>query len=78
MALNKNLEAFVIHITSFCLSQILIHLAQITQIALLVVKKIVIPVEYLDYTDVFLKKSVVKLSNRSDIKKHSINLKPSK
>ena len=39
-ALDKNIEAFVIHVTSLSLNLMLIHTAQEAQIALLVIKKV--------------------------------------
>lgn len=41
-------------------------------------KKVVISVEYLDYTDIFSKKSAIELLKHFDINKHSINLEPNK
>lgn len=55
-----------------------IHPIQKAQIALLVANEVIIPAEYLDYTNVFLKKSVVEFPVHSDIKEHLINLEPGK
>lgn len=41
-------------------------------------KKIIILIEYLDFADIFWKKSAVKFSECFDINKHSINLEPGK
>lgn len=38
------------------------------------IEKIIIPVEYSDFADVFLKKSNAELPKRSEINKHTINL----
>lgn len=53
-----------------------IHLVQKIQIALLLAKKVTIPNEYLDFTNVFSKKLAVELPKRSDINKYVINLEP--
>ena len=42
-ALDKNVEAFVVHVTSFSLNLMLIYPTQGAQIALLVIKKVQIP-----------------------------------
>ena len=44
MALDENVEAFVVHMTSLSLNLILIHPAQKAQIALLVIEEVQIPV----------------------------------
>lgn len=61
MALNENIEVFVLYIISFSLRLITIYLAQKAQIALLIAKKVIIPVQYSDFTNVFLKKLAIKL-----------------
>lgn len=75
LALNK--EAFIIYVT-YLEAKILIHTAPKAQIAWLLAKKINIPKEYTDFSDVFSKKSIIILLNCSNINKHIINLKPSK
>ena len=42
-ALDKNIEAFVVHVTSLILTLMLIHLAREAQIALLVIEDVQIP-----------------------------------
>lgn len=42
------------------------------------VKKVIVPTEYLDFADIFLKKAVAKLFKYSKINKHTINPKLSK
>lgn len=59
-------------------TKILIYLAQEAQIALLLIKKVIILGKYLDYTHVFSKKLVTELSKRFDINKHLIDLELSK
>lgn len=53
-----------------------IYPAQKGQIDLSMAGKFTVLKEYLDYTDVFLKKSATELLKRSDINKHLINLEP--
>ena len=55
-ALDENVEAFVVYMISFNRNSILIHLAREAQIALLVIEKVQIPFEYLDFSDVSQKK----------------------
>lgn len=57
---------------------IIIYPAWEAQIALVVVKIINIPVEYLDFEDIFLKKLAAELSKGSNIHKYFIDLKPGK
>ena len=54
--LNENIEAFVVYV-SFLELRIIIHLAKKTQMALLLVEKVAVPAEYLDFADVFLEES---------------------
>lgn len=55
-----------------------IYLAWKSQIASLLAKKIFVLKKYLDFTDIFSKKSVAKLFKYFNINKYAINLKPSK
>lgn len=64
--LNKSVEAFIVHMTSFNLSLILIHLAKKAQIILLFTKKVTIYNKYSDFSNNFLKKKLLillKISN---------------
>lgn len=54
--LDKNIEAFKIHIT-LVTSKILIYLAWKTQITSLLAQKIIVLTKYLDFIAIFLKKS---------------------
>ena len=65
--LDKNIEAFVVYITSFSLSLMLIYLAQKPEIVLLIAKKAKIPIKYSDFLDVFLKKKASVLSALIDL-----------
>lgn len=71
-ALNQIQKAFVIQIV-YLYNTILIYLAQKTQIALLLFKKVIIVKKYYNYVDIFSKKSAVKLFKRSNINKHVID-----
>ena len=53
---DKNIKAFVVYIIFLNLNLIPIHLAQEAQIALLVIEKVQIPSEYLNFLDIFSKK----------------------
>lgn len=48
------------------------------QIALLMVKKVIVLNKYLDFADFFSKNSAAKLIKRFDINKYLINLEPGK
>lgn len=74
---NLGKKAFVIHVAYFK-AKISIYPACKAQITLLMVEKVTIPAKYLNYLDLFSKKSVVKLSKYSNINKLVINLKPDK
>ena len=52
-ALDENVKAFVVHVTSLSFNSIPIHLAQKAQIASLVIKMVQITSEYLDFSDAF-------------------------
>ena len=54
MALDENIEGFVVHVT--CLLILVIYPAKEAQIAYLITKEVKILVEYLDFSDVFQKK----------------------
>ena len=74
-ALDINIEAFVVHMSSLSLrSKMTIHLAWEAQIASLRAKKITVPTEYSDFADVFSKESGEMLPERSGINKHAIEL----
>lgn len=75
LALDK--EAFMVHMV-YLKAKILIHLAREAKMALMLVKKINVPKEYADLSDVFFKKSVAMLFNCSNIYKHIIDVKVDK
>lgn len=77
--LDPSKDVSVVYIASLNLSlKMSIHPIREAQIALLLTKEVVIPVEYLDYTNIFSKRSVAKLFKRSNINQDAINLESSK
>lgn len=78
VALDLSKETFIIHVVFLSLSlKMLIYLAQKVQIALLIVKKVIVLAKYSDFVDVFLK-SAIKLPKHFNIKKKLIDLELSK
>lgn len=71
--LDLGKEEFILHM-AYPSAKISIYLACKAQIVLLMAKKVIIPIKYLNFADVFLKKSVIKLFKRFDINKHLTNL----
>ena len=63
-ALDENVEAFVVHVSSLGI-RITIHLARKAQLALLLAKDVIMPTEYSDFADVFSEK-VSKCTLRAD------------
>lgn len=57
---------------------ITIHLAKKAQIALLLAKKVKIPVEYLDFANIFSKQKPIVLPEQTDFNAHFIKLKNSR
>ena len=51
--MDKNVEAFVVHVSSLG-SKMNIHPAREAQLASLLTKKVTVPIEYLDFDNVFL------------------------
>ena len=79
MALDKNIETFVVYMSFLSLrSKMMIYKAQKAQIALLLAKKITVPVEYPDFADVFLKESAEVLPEHTRMNKHAIKLEDDK
>ena len=76
-ALDGNIEAFVVYISSLG-SRMTIHPARKAQVALLLAEEITVPTEYLDFADVFLKKSANVFPERTGANKHVIELKEGK
>ena len=79
MALNKNIKAFVLHISFLRLrSKMKIHLARKVQITLLLAKKVIVPAKYLDLADVFSEESANVLPKQTKANKHAIKLEQDK
>lgn len=76
IVLNENVEVFVVHLTFFSFNKltIIIHLARKAQIALLFTKKIKISNNYLDFSNVFLKKNALVLQELIKFNQHAIEL----
>ena len=72
--LDKNVEAFVMYVTSFNLNSLLIYLARKAWIALLVGKKVKILIKYLDFLNVFLKEKALILSKAINLNQYAIEL----
>ena len=77
MALNKNIKTFVIDV-SFLKLRITIHPVKQAYLTLLVVEKVTILAEYLDFADVFSKKLANVLLKQIRANKHVIKLKEDK
>ena len=77
--LDENIEVFVVYVSFLSLrSKMTIHPAWEAQIALLLTKKITVPAKYLDFADVFSKKSAEVLPKYTGINKHAIELEDDK
>ena len=76
-ALDENVEAFVVHVSSLGL-RMPIHLARKAQLSLLLAKEVTVPTEYLDFADVFLEKSANILAERIGANKYAIELENGK
>ena len=72
IALTLGKEAFVIYI-AYLRVKISIYLVQKAQMALFLAEKDSVSKKYADFSDVFFKKSVAVLSNRSNINKQTID-----
>ena len=73
--MDPDKEFFIVHIASFSLrSRVAIYLAWKAQIALLNTIKVIVPPEYLDYANVFLKASATELLKYTGINNHPIDL----
>ena len=74
MALDKNIEAFVMHMTTLSLNLMPIHPVQKAQIILLVAKKVQILNKYLDFSDIFLDEKALILPKTIKLNQYVINL----
>lgn len=71
MALDENVEVFVVHVSSLRLS---IYLAKKTGLALLLAEKLTVPAEYADFADVFLEKSASIFQYETEANSYTIKL----
>ena len=76
-ALDENVEAFVVHVSSLG-SQISIHPSRKAQLTLLLIKKDTVPVQYLPFADVFSEKSANVLSEWTGANELAIELEEGK
>lgn len=77
--LDSNFKTFVVYVVFLNLIPALgIYPARTAQIISLLTKKIKIPDDYSDFTDVFLKEKALVLPERSKLNEHIINLEDSK
>lgn len=75
--IDPSKKAFILQM-SFLKTKILIYPVWETQITLILVEEVTVLAEYLEYANIFSKKSAVELPQRTDIDKHLIKLKPDK
>ena len=72
--LDKNVKAFVMHVTSFSLNSMAIHPAKETQIASLVAEEVKIPTEYSHFSDVLFEEKAFILPEATEMNQHAIKL----
>ena len=77
LALDENVEAFVVHVSSLGL-RMTIHLARKVQLALLLAEEVIMPTEYSDFADVFLEKSANVFPEWTGANEHAIKLEEGK
>ena len=73
-ALNEEDETFVVYMAAFNMVDSTIHPSWQAQISLLGVKKVTIPSEYADYTNVFSSNFAAELPEYTSINDHPIDL----
>ena len=79
MVLDKNIKAFIIYVNFFSLrSEITIYSIRKASIVLLIFQKTIVLVKYLDYANVFSRKSTKVLPKKTSINKYDIKLLDSK
>lgn len=76
LALDKNVEAFVVHVTFLSLSKstMSIHPAIVAQITLLIVIKVKILAEYSDFSNIFLEEMILVLLEITNLNQLAIEL----
>ena len=75
--LDENVEAFIVYVSSLG-SKISIYLARKAQLALLQTKKVTVPTEYLDFTDIFSEKSANVFFEQTGANEYAIELEEGK
>ena len=79
VALNENIEAFMVHVSFLNLGlKMTIYSDWEAHIALLLAEKITVSAEYLDFADIFSKKSAKVLLEHIRIDKHAFELENGK
>ena len=79
IALDKNIKAFVVHVSCLDLKlRMTIHLAKTVQRALLLAEKVSVLAKYLHFANVFLKKLANVFPKQTRAKSHAIKLKQGK
>lgn len=73
MAFNKSIEAFIVYINSL-IAKMTIFLARKIQISLLLLEKVNIPAQYLNFANMYLKKLAKVLPKYNKINKYAIKL----
>ena len=76
-ALDKNVETFVVHVSSLG-SKMTIHPARKAQLALLLAKKVTVLAKYSDFADIFLEESANILPEQTGVNEHAKKLEKSK
>ena len=76
-ALDKNIEAFMVYVSSLKL-RMSIHIAREAQLALLLTKKVTMLTKYLDLADVFLEKLANVFSEQTGANKYTNKLEEGK
>lgn len=78
VALNEDVETFVVHIIPLCLGLMIIHSARKAQMDSLFIKGVTVLIKYADFTVIFSKESVKILSESISINDYTIKLLDSK
>ena len=73
-ALNKNVQVFVLHVTSLTLNLMSIHLAKKAEIVSLITKEVKIPTNYSDFSNVFSEEKALILPKIIDLNQYAIKL----
>ena len=74
MVLDNNVQAFIMHVTSYSFNLMPIDLAKAAKIALLIAKKIKIPNKSSDFLDIFSKKKALILLEVTKLNQYAIKL----